>query len=127
MPLLHGLTPSSAARNPLRESRDILRRELRSRRHLQLSLLTHRLYQDAAVRFSWHDRRSAATPFEQTVAIHEGDAAVFQFFVVAAHAAFAQNRLHALIEKQRSRTLACRQRREREQLKRDYRLAPLPN
>ena len=127
MPRLHWLSPDRPARNPFRESRDILRRELRSGRHLKFSLLTNRLYQDAAVRLARHDRRPAAAAFEQAVTIQEGDAAVFQFLVVAAYAAPAQNRLHALIEKQAGGTLPCCQPREREQPKRNYRLAPLPN
>jgi len=80
-----------------------LRGQLRPRRHLQLSILTNRMHQDAFIGFAGYDRRSTAASFEQAVAVLERDAAIFELVIVAAQAAFLQNRRDAVVEELRGR------------------------
>src|SRR5215471_10130180 len=57
-----------------------------------------RIHEHALLRFSGHDSGTSRAALEETVAIQKGDVSIVQLRVMAAKAAFRQDRRHARVE-----------------------------
>src|SRR5216684_366791 len=74
--------PDCSALDPFRQYRDLSRRQLRPRRHLNIAIVPQCVDQLALLRISRRDH------LDQAIAVEERDVAVFQLLVVTTETAF---------------------------------------